>query len=322
MANTNTTRITIVWFVWFVTIIAYCLLSGPLRGQAFDTDLFEDAENVQTEPEEIDPNIVLRQRLVSIHFENLKTDTETLDLNLFDDVLLTAVRDRLENDGSGGFAWMGYIDGVDGSEVTLVVDNEKLSGTIKVPPDFLYQVQPVEKGVHVIREVDLKALPEDADPSAQERSRGDVLLNTAKTAGVLADNSVRRAERKVFRLVNLERTVRGRRTLAYNGKLAKAARRHSKDMSRKRYFSHTSRDGRTPGDRITAVGYKWNTWGENIAFGYSTPQAVMNGWMNSPGHRSNILDNMFCDIGVGYAPNGRYWTQDFARKQGLRRCRR
>lgn len=101
-----------------------------------------------------------------------------------------------------------------------------------------------------------------------------------------------------------------------------AAQRHSEDMIERDYFEHTSPDGKDPGDRITATGYVWSTYGENIAAGYATPAEVMGGWMNSPGHRANILNCDFREIGIGYAVRqsnaGRaepFWTQVFATQQ-------
>jgi uncharacterized protein YkwD len=76
-------------------------------------------------------------------------------------------------------------------------------------------------------------------------------------------------------------------------------------------MSHTGSDGSSPGDRITRAGYTWSAYGENVAYGYATPEQVMNGWMNSPGHRANILNCSFKEIGVGLAQPGSYWTQDF-----------
>ena len=132
-------------------------------------------------------------------------------------------------------------------------------------------------------------------------------------------------ESDVLDLVNDERAAEGLDPLSYDADLTSAARGHSQDMGLNGYFSHTSQDGRSPGDRITAAGYSWNTYGENIAAGQTTPAAVVAGWMNSPGHRANILSPNFCDLGVGYAyvassPYGHYWTQNFGRKSGVYSC--
>jgi len=132
-------------------------------------------------------------------------------------------------------------------------------------------------------------------------------------------------ESDVIDLVNVEREARGLHPLVYDFSLAAAARDHSEDMGVQDYFSHTSLDGRTVGDRITAAGYAYNTYGENIAAGQSTPEVVLDGWMSSSGHRANILNPNFCDIGVGYAyvadsTYRHYWTQDFGRKSGISSC--
>lgn len=100
--------------------------------------------------------------------------------------------------------------------------------------------------------------------------------------------------------------------LAMNEELRCAARNHSMDMAVRGYFSHTSPEGEGPGDRIEAAGYEYSWWGENIAWGYPSPDAVVNGWMNSPGHCANIMRAEFTEIGVGYY-SGNYWTQTFGR---------
>ncbi|MFJ9742116.1 CAP domain-containing protein [Streptomyces sp. NPDC101166] len=117
---------------------------------------------------------------------------------------------------------------------------------------------------------------------------------------------------KVVSLVNSERSKAGCSPLTVNAKLTKAAQDHSADMASHRNMSHTGSDGSDPGARITRAGYAWSTYGENVAYGYSTPEQVMAGWMASPGHKRNILNCAFKEIGVGLAQPGSYWTQDFA----------
>lgn len=117
---------------------------------------------------------------------------------------------------------------------------------------------------------------------------------------------------RIVQLVNSERSKVGCSPLVVNAKLAKAAQDHSKDMAAHRNMSHTGSDGSSPGDRIQRAGYSWSTYGENVAYGYTTPESVMAGWMASPGHKRNILDCSFKEIGVGLAQPGSYWTQDFA----------
>ncbi|MFE7167902.1 sigma-70 family RNA polymerase sigma factor [Streptomyces sp. NPDC057616] len=121
---------------------------------------------------------------------------------------------------------------------------------------------------------------------------------------------------QVVALVNQERAKAGCGALAEDPQLEQAAQGHSDDMAARGFFDHTNPDGADPGQRITAAGYKWSTYGENIAQGQQTPQAVMESWMNSPGHRANILNCSFKDIGVGVhkGTGGPWWTQDFGAK--------
>ncbi|MFP8904373.1 CAP domain-containing protein [Streptomyces atacamensis] len=119
------------------------------------------------------------------------------------------------------------------------------------------------------------------------------------------------AAARVVELVNSERSKAGCAPVKANEKLAEAARAHSRDMADHRNMSHTGSDGSGPGDRITRAGYEWRTYGENVAYGYRTPESVMNGWMSSPGHKRNILNCSFEEIGVGLAQPGDYWTQTF-----------
>ncbi|OSP24963.1 hypothetical protein B7767_43010 [Streptomyces sp. 13-12-16] len=116
---------------------------------------------------------------------------------------------------------------------------------------------------------------------------------------------------KVVELVNAERGKVGCSPVKVNTTLTKAAQDHSEDMAASGSMSHTGSDGSSPGDRITRAGYGWSTYGENVAYGYSTPEQVMAGWMGSPGHKENILNCAFKEIGVGLAQPGSYWTQDF-----------
>ncbi|MFJ8015193.1 CAP domain-containing protein [Streptomyces sp. NPDC096339] len=119
------------------------------------------------------------------------------------------------------------------------------------------------------------------------------------------------ATAQVLALVNQERAAAGCPALTLNSKLTQAAQAHSADMAAHSNMSHTGSDGSDPGTRITRAGYAWSSYGENVAYGYSTPAQVMDGWMNSPGHRANILNCSFKEIGIGLAQPNSYWTQDF-----------
>ncbi|ARE72941.1 RNA polymerase [Streptomyces sp. Sge12] len=118
---------------------------------------------------------------------------------------------------------------------------------------------------------------------------------------------------QVVALVNSERAAAGCGPLKEDPQLRTAAQGHSDDMAARNFFDHTSPDGKDPGDRTTAAGYRWSTYGENIARGQQTAQSVMDSWMKSPGHRANILNCSFKDIGVGIhqGSGGPWWTQNF-----------
>ena len=125
------------------------------------------------------------------------------------------------------------------------------------------------------------------------------------------DSTVSSFEREVVRLVNEERAKNGLKPLSENWELSRVARYKSQDMVDNRYFSHTSPTYGTPFQMIRAFGLTYRTAGENIAYGQRTPQTVVNAWMNSSGHRANILNPSYTQIGVGYVANGHYWTQMF-----------
>ncbi|MGE7437939.1 sigma-70 family RNA polymerase sigma factor [Kitasatospora sp. NPDC001175] len=120
-------------------------------------------------------------------------------------------------------------------------------------------------------------------------------------------------QQQVIDLVNAERAKAGCTPVKSNSKLQTAAQGHSDDMSARNFFDHTNPDGEGPQPRIEAAGYRWSTWGENIARGQSTPADVMDTWMHSPGHRANILNCAFTELGVGVhqGSGGPWWTQDF-----------
>lgn len=126
-----------------------------------------------------------------------------------------------------------------------------------------------------------------------------------------ADSAARSFEQEVVRLVNKERAAKGLPPLTHNWQLSRVARYKSEDMQQNKYFSHTSPVYGTPFQMIKSFGISYRTAGENIARGQASPAAVVAAWMSSAGHRANILNKSFTEIGVGYVANGRYWTQMF-----------
>lgn len=115
-------------------------------------------------------------------------------------------------------------------------------------------------------------------------------------------------------ITNVERTGAGLGPLACDAQMVLAARIHAQDMCDNGYFSHSSQDGRSFGDRMRAQGVMFGAGGENIAQGQRTPQAVHTAWMNSSGHRANIMNSRYNRIGVGHSDCGgrNYWVQVFA----------
>lgn len=125
---------------------------------------------------------------------------------------------------------------------------------------------------------------------------------------------IRTQENEVIRLVNVERTKRGLQPLKANWELSRVARLKSQDMANKGYFSHQSPTYGSPFNMMENFGIRFSSAGENIAYGQKTPAQVMTAWMNSPGHRANILSPSYTEIGVGLARNKNgvlYWTQMF-----------
>jgi uncharacterized protein YkwD len=135
---------------------------------------------------------------------------------------------------------------------------------------------------------------------------------SAAVSWTSADTTI---ENQITRLVNTKRAAAGCGALRTDERLRTAARKHSADMVTKNFFSHTGSNGSTFVTREHAANY-WAASAENIAWGYTTPTAVVTAWMNSPVHRTNLLNCTSKAVGVGVArkPDGTaYWTQDFGR---------
>lgn len=121
-------------------------------------------------------------------------------------------------------------------------------------------------------------------------------------------------EQEVLNLVNQERAKAGLTPLKNDWELARVAEHKSQDMAAKNYFSHTSPTYGSPFTMMQNYGIKYKSAGENIAQGQTSAAQVVNAWMNSSGHRANILNKNFTHMGVGYVKDGNYWTQMFIQK--------
>ncbi|WP_461673481.1 CAP domain-containing protein [Priestia megaterium] len=173
--------------------------------------------------------------------------------------------------------------------------------------------------------------PEQAEAAPQEQAKAPEQSEEAKAPEQTQQNTkaqqsentdkaeqtkdASQFEQKVVDLVNQEREKQGLKPLTLNKELSDVARTKSKDMMDKGYFDHNSPTYGSPFDMMKQFGIEYTTAGENIAKGQQSPEDVMNAWMNSDGHRKNILNPDFTEIGVGYVKGDTtYWTQQFIGK--------
>jgi uncharacterized protein YkwD len=147
-----------------------------------------------------------------------------------------------------------------------------------------------------------------AAPKAKRVSAKAAVAACPAATTAPSPESADQVERSVLCLLNLERTSRGLGRLRSNGRLADAATDHSRDMVRRRYFSHVSPGGGTMGERIRETGYltraRSYSIGENLAWGtgdLASPLKIVEAWMRSPGHKRNILHAKFDEVGIGLA---------------------
>lgn len=151
----------------------------------------------------------------------------------------------------------------------------------------------------------IKANPQIKNPS---------LIFVGQKINIPSIDDVKTLEQQVVDLVNRQRANYGLPLLKANWELSRVARYKSQDMIQKGYFAHQSPTYGSPFNMMESFGIRFTAAGENIAYGQRTPQEVMNDWMNSTGHRNNILSRVYNQIGVGVAKasNGTYyWTQMF-----------
>lgn len=146
-------------------------------------------------------------------------------------------------------------------------------------------------------------------PSAMSADLPEPAAGSGSSHTVDPSDRVAMLADEVERLINVDRARVGCRPLQWDAAAAAAAQAHSDDMARRGYFSHTSPEGRTVVDRLRAHGADFRALAENVAMGQRTPQEVVSGWLNSPGHRHNIENCVYTRAGVGYRDNR--WTQVF-----------
>ncbi|ENH97419.1 hypothetical protein J416_05383 [Gracilibacillus halophilus YIM-C55.5] len=149
---------------------------------------------------------------------------------------------------------------------------------------------------------------------ANDQIENPDLIYPNQTITIPTLDKIKRTEHQVIQLTNQERARNGLPKLKPDWELSRVARYKSADMQSNQYFSHQSPTYGSPFQMMRNFNISYRAAAENIAKGQSTPQQVVNAWMNSSGHRRNILNEQYTHIGVGYVKEGNYWTQMFIAK--------
>ena len=187
---------------------------------------------------------------------------------------------------------------------------EHLASGPRTPAEFVDFCLSDEQSLRTLRE---PAFSEAGVAQVADRHSGTVFW-TALWARPFTPAGLERTAAEVLALTNAERTAAGLRPLSPDRLLTNAAQGHSADMVARAFYAHTSPEGSQPWDRAAAAGSRMRSIGENIACGQRSPSEVVRGWMDSPGHRANILKPGFTHLGVGFVGGGAagtYWTQLF-----------
>lgn len=176
------------------------------------------------------------------------------------------------------------------------------------------QEQPVEKPTSQSPEKENQAKPNQEKAEQQPNTNTVEQGKTEDKQEQAKTGELSQFEQEVVDLTNKERAKQGLPALKIDAELSKVAREKSRDMAANGYFSHNSPTYGSPFDMMKQFGIRYSTAGENIAKGQRSPQEVVNAWMNSEGHRANIMNAKYTHIGVGYVEQGNHWTQQFIGK--------
>ncbi|MDF2949870.1 MAG: putative Calcium-chelating exported protein [Sedimentibacter sp.] len=202
------------------------------------------------------------------------------------------------------------LNSVDWNILLNTAETQQVFTEVEKPAVNKTEIQkPAEPQQAVVKQ---QTQPTAVRPAEQQNSPVKEAAVSPNTAKVSANLSY---EQKVVQLVNVERQKAGLQPLTLNSEISNVARAKSKDMADNNYFAHQSPTYGSAGDMLTKFGIRWSAWGENLASGQRTPESVVTAWMNSEGHRANIMSPNFSRIGVGYVTNSGgtpYWTQVFA----------
>jgi uncharacterized YkwD family protein len=176
------------------------------------------------------------------------------------------------------------------------------------------QEQPIEKPTSQNPEKANQANPNQEKAEQQPNTNTAEQGKTEEKQEQAKTGELSQFEQEVVDLTNKERAKQGLPALKIDAELSKVAREKSRDMAANGYFSHNSPTYGSPFDMMKQFGIRYSTAGENIAKGQRSPQEVVNAWMNSEGHRANIMNAKYTHIGVGYVEQGNHWTQQFIGK--------
>lgn len=194
------------------------------------------------------------------------------------------------------------------------INVDELVKKYNAQPQKAEAVAPAKKEAQPKAEAAPAAEAKPKEEAAQPAQQAEAKPAESKDSKAEAKN-VSEFEQQVVTLVNEERAKEGLKPLELDTELSDVAREKSKDMMDKGYFDHTSPTYGSPFDMMKQFGIEYSSAGENIAKGQKTPEEVMEGWMNSDGHRKNIMNPDFTHIGVGFVEgDSTYWTQMFISK--------
>ena len=188
---------------------------------------------------------------------------------------------------------------------------EVTQATPKETAQEVTQATPKETAQEVTQTAPKETAQETTQPAPTESVTN---VEPAKQQVTTTDSEIDVIEKQVVELTNKERAKYGLPALEIDKPLMAAAREKSQDMQVNNYFSHTSPTYGSPFDRLKALGISYKSAGENIAKGQTSAAQVVEAWMNSEGHRANILNKDFTHIGVGYVKDGNIWTQQFIKQ--------
>ena len=184
----------------------------------------------------------------------------------------------------------------------------KIAKRYKVPFAKILELNKHYPNQSLIHPTDRIEMPEG------EHGQSTELDNTSEGTETAAQVDATEQAKQVLELVNKERSKQGLKPLKLSDELTNVATEKARDMAENGYFDHNSPTYGSPFDMLRRFGVQYSAAGENIAAGQKTPEDVMDSWMNSSGHRANILNKNYAEIGIGYVEGGSYgtyWVQLF-----------